>query len=91
MSSSPSSSYAFHMIEFAQGICLFLLLEGIPESKSLVTSASDNDLAIWAHSQVKHAIRVSGQADNLLHARVLPHDNLVLAETMRAHKLIAVL
>ena len=91
ISFSPSSPYSLHMIEPAQCICFFLLLKGIPESKGLVTGTGDNDLAVRAHSQIEHTIRVSSQADNLLHARILPHDNLVLAEAMRAHKLVAVL
>jgi len=34
---------------------------------------------------------VTSQGDNLLHARVLPNDDLVLAVTVRGNNLVAVL
>jgi len=68
-----------------------LLLEGIPEAESLVTGAGDDDLAVGAHGEVEHSVGVAGQRDDLLHAGVLPDDDLVLAVTVCGDNLVAVL
>jgi hypothetical protein len=78
-------------VHAAEPTSAFLLLESVPETKRLITCASDNDLAIWTHGKVEHTVGVARQRHHLLHARVLPHDNLVLAVTMSRHNLVTVL
>lgn len=70
---------------------LLLLLEAVPEAQSLITSTSDDGLAIWAHSKVQDTVGVSGERNDLLHVGVLPDHDLVLAVAMRGHNLVAVL
>lgn len=59
-----------------------LLLESVPEAKSLVASAGDDDFAVWTHGKIEDAVGVASQGDNLLHARILPDNDLVLAVTV---------
>jgi len=55
------------------------------------TCAGDNGLAVRRDSQVEHAQRVASQRGQLGHGRVAPHDDLVLAVTVRAHNLVDIL
>jgi len=69
----------------------FFFLESVPEAECLVAGAGDYGLAVRAHGEVEDAVGVAGEGDDLLHARVLPHDDLVLRVTVRRHDLVAVL
>ena len=59
--------------------------EYIPEAKGFITSTCYNVLTTWAHREVKYATRVTSQRLNLLHAWVLPEDNLIEGIAMGAH------
>lgn len=78
-------------IHTAEPSCTLLLFKGVPESKRLVTSPCDYHLAVRTHCEVQHTVRMPGQRNDLLHARILPNDYLVLAVAVCRDNLVAVL
>lgn len=84
---STNASPSVHVRE-ATGFLLFL--ERLPEAESLIAGTGDNDLAVGAHGEIEHTIRVARERDNLAHAGILPDDDLVLAVAVRRDNLIAV-
>jgi hypothetical protein len=68
-----------------------LLLEAIPEAKCFIASTSYNDLTVWAHGKVEHSIGVSGERNDLLHAGVLPDNDLVLGVAVCRDNFVAIL
>jgi hypothetical protein len=70
------------IVHTAEASSALLLLESVPETERLVTSTRDDDLAIGTHGKIEYTVGMAGQRDDLLHARVLPHDDLVLAVTV---------
>ncbi len=86
--SSANHAPTVHATEASSAL---LLLERIPKAKRLIASTSNNDLSIWAHGQVEYTIRVTRQRDHLLHAWILPDNDLILAVTMRGDNFVAVL
>lgn len=53
------SSYDTPIVHATQSACTLLLLEGIPESKSLIASTRDYDLAIRTHCEIEHTVRMT--------------------------------
>lgn len=81
-----------HTVKKTQGTSLCLVLcKAIPEPKGLVTGTSDNDLTIRAHGEIQNPVSVTSEGDDLLHARVLPNDDLVLAVAVGGNDLVRVL
>lgn len=50
----------------------------IPKPQRLVSRTSDDGLAVRAHREVQHAIRMARQRRNHIQRRVLPYAYLVL-------------
>ena len=63
----------------------------VPEAESLVACACDQRLTVWARRQVQHPVGVARERGNLLHGRVAPDVDLVLAVAVRRHEFIDVL
>lgn len=69
----------------------FFLPECVPEPQRLVSRPSDDRFAGRAHGEVEDTVRVAREADDLCHARILPHHDLILGVAVRAHDLVGVL
>lgn len=66
-------------------------VEQFPEPQRLITGPSDHRLAVGTHGKVEDAECMTGQGSNLLHARILPQHDLVLAVSVGTDKLVRVL
>lgn len=84
---AQSSSHAFPITPTAAP----LLAKNLPEPQCFIPGTRDDRRPVRAHAQIQHPIRMPGQTGNLLHARILPHHDLVLAVAVRAGDLIRVL
>lgn len=66
----------------------FSTREQVPEAQRLVAGAGDDALSIWGHGKVDDPRGMSSERGNLVHRRVLPHDNLVERVAMRGNHFI---
>ena len=67
------------------------LVEYLPEPESFITSTGDNGLSVGAHGEIENTECMASQRHNLLHARILPNHNLVLAVSVGADDFVRVL
>ena len=63
--------------------------EDVPEAQSLVTGPCDDALSTRADREVENALRVPRQRLDLLHARVLPENDLVQRVSVSADDLVS--
>ena len=79
---SESSAYDTPIVHTTQSASALLLFEGIPEPERLIASTRDYYLAIGTHCKVKYTVCMPRQGYYLLHAGVLPDDDLILTVAM---------
>src|ERR1700710_971901 len=87
----PNSAPFSKLAALATSVSSSPLVEDFPETQGLITSARHHRLAVRAHGEVQDTEGVASQRNNLLHARVLPDDNLVLTVSVCADDLVRVL
>ena len=69
---------------------LILLAKDLPEPQRLIPGTRHHRRPIGTGAQVKYSICMARQTHHLLHLRVFPHDDLILAIAMRTDDLIRV-
>lgn len=63
----------------------------LPEPQCLVPGTRDYRGTVRTRTQIQDSVGVASQTDDLLHAGILPHHDLILAVTVRADDLVRVL